>query len=158
MLKLLKDILSQRVEPESVNKDISKENESKKVQIATCALFLEVAESDEDFTDEEREKIFSIMKETFNLEDNYVEELIALSEEHRKHSISLYEFTDVINKEFTDQEKYNVVKNLWHLIFVDEILHHYEDYFIRKISGNLKLSHKDMIAAKLEAKDELKKL
>ncbi|MCK7516418.1 MAG: TerB family tellurite resistance protein [Ignavibacteriales bacterium] len=39
----------------------------------------------------------SEMKSTFNLDDDYVNDLMTLAEERVKESVSLYEFTGVIN-------------------------------------------------------------
>ncbi len=128
----------------------------KKNQIATCALFIEVANADDDFAKEEKGLIIKLMKQIFNLENDEVNELIKLSEKQIKDSVSLYEFTDTINKNFSSEEKYQILLNLWRLIFVDEKFHAYEDYLIRKIVNNLNLSHKEMIAAKLSVKEELK--
>jgi len=58
----------------------------------------------------------------------------------------------VINNSFTTEEKYELVKLLWKLVYVDGKLDAYEDYFMKKIGGNLNLSHNTIISAKLEAK------
>jgi uncharacterized tellurite resistance protein B-like protein len=127
----------------------------KQLQIATCALFIELAYADDEFAPEEKDLIIDVMKKSFNLTDDEVNELIKLAEEQINKSVSVYEFTNIINEKFSYDQKYEIVENLWKLIFVDKNFHAYEDYFIRKIVNNLHLSHKDMIAAKLKAKSEI---
>lgn len=139
-----------------VNNDEEPIDDTKKIQIATCALFIEVANADDDFAKEEKDLIIKLMEDIFNLDNNETKELINLSEQQIKESVSLYEFTDTINKNFSSEEKYQILLNLWRLIFVDEKFHEYEDYLIRKIVNNLNLTHKDMIAAKMSVKEELK--
>ena len=129
---------------------------NKKIQIATCALFLEVADADDDFDPREREKIISIMEDTFNLTRSEVDELLKMSNESVENSVSIYEFTDVINKSFSHEEKYDIMLNLWRLVYVDNYLHKYEEYTLRKIANDLNLEHKDFINAKLQVKEELK--
>jgi uncharacterized tellurite resistance protein B-like protein len=131
-------------------------NEEKKLQIATCALFVEMAKADNEFTDDERRKIIKVMKETFNLEKEYVDELIELSEEELKDSVSIYEFTTVINESFSKEEKFNLLKNLWRLIYIDKTLNAHEDYLIKTIGATLNMEHRDIIAAKLLVKEEKK--
>ncbi|NOX16783.1 MAG: TerB family tellurite resistance protein [Chlorobi bacterium] len=131
-------------------------NNEKQFQIATCALFLELAYADDEFASEEKDLIINVMKKTFNLNDDEVNELIKLAEEQINNSVSIYEFTNIINEKFDSDQKYAIVENLWRLIFVDKKFHAYEDYFIHKIVNNLHLSHKDMIAAKMKAKEQLK--
>ena len=125
-----------------------------KIKLATCALFLEIANSDDELSEVELNTIYSIMKATFNLNDEEVNHLISLSEEQIKKSVSLYEFTEIINKNFSMDEKYEIVKNLWRIILADNKLDPYEEHLIKIISGNLQLYHKDLIAAKLEVKGE----
>ena len=141
-----------------VKKDDEPVDNTKIIQIATCALFIEVANADDDFAKEEKELIIKIMEDIFSLGYEEVAELINLSEKQIEDSVSLYEFTDTINKKFSSEEKYQVLLNLWRLIFIDEKFHEYEDYLIRKIVNNLNLTHKDMIAAKMTVKEELKGL
>ena len=129
-------------------------NEKKRLQIATCALFLEVAHSDDDFSIEEKIFIESTMRDKFNLDEQTVSELIELSMKQTDKSVSLYEFTEIINQHFDKNAKYEVMKNLWRLVFADDNLDKYEEHFLRKISGNLHIEHSDFIAAKLEVKAE----
>ena len=68
-------------------------------------LFIEIAKADGEFTDEERKFIISEMKSTFNLDDDYVNDLMLLAEQRIKESVSLYEFTGVINTTFTYRRK-----------------------------------------------------
>ncbi|MBU0561826.1 MAG: TerB family tellurite resistance protein [Bacteroidetes bacterium] len=130
-------------------------DQSKRIQLATCALFLEVANSDDDFAEEEKTFIINHMKQAFSLDDELVKELISESKAEVEESISLYEFTKILNDNFSREEKFNIVKNLWKLVFADGRLDKYEEYFVRKISNNLNLSHSEMIAAKFDAKKEI---
>lgn len=158
MLKYLKEIFTQ----DSADKPaIKKRNtppkvtDDQKLQIATCALFIEVAKADDNFTDSERANIIKAMQQIFDLSKEYVKDLMQLSEESVEKSVSIWEFTDTINKNFNDIQKYQIIRNLWKIILLDDELNQYEDFFIRKISGNLMLSHKDFITAKSEVKREL---
>jgi uncharacterized tellurite resistance protein B-like protein len=128
---------------------------SKKYQVATAALLVEIAKADGDFTDAERKRIIKLMKKDFNLDDECVSELLALSEQKVKNSISVYEFTSVINESFSQQEKIDLIKNLWRIIYEDGKLDSHEDRLIKIIGSTLNLEHKDVINAKLFVKQEL---
>lgn len=144
---------------ETVSEQISDEQndliEYKKLQIATCALFLEVANSDDEFLDTEKEKIVETMKNIFDLDNKHVQMLIEASNESVQKSVSIYEFTEIVNRYYDYDQKYEIMKNLWRLIFVDKRLDAHEEYFMRKITGNLHLDHSDMISSKLIVKKEL---
>ena len=153
MLGFIKNLISQ--DETSTNNESNKYNSETQLQIATCALFLEIANSDDDFSIEEKVFIEKTMKDEFNLDDELVEELLALATKQTDESVSLYEFTDVINKSFCKDEKLIILKNLWRLVFADGKLDMYEESFMRTISKNLHLEHSDMIATKLEVKKEI---
>lgn len=131
------------------------ERSNKKIEIAACALFIEIANADGEFTDEERKFIISEMKSTFNLDDDYVNDLMTLAEERVKESVSLYEFTGVINITFTHEEKIELIESLWKLIYKDEKLNQYEDHLIKRIAATINIEHKQIINAKLWVKQQM---
>ena len=126
----------------------------KKVQVATCALLIEMANADDNFTEEEREKIISAMQSIFNLSEEYVDELIELSEERIKKSIDIFGFAITINENFSRDEKFELLKNLWRLIYTDDTLDMNEDHLMKKIANTLNMEHSDIIAAKFMVKEE----
>lgn len=129
----------------------------KKYQVATAALLIEIARADGDFSDEERQQIIDLMKKDFELDDYLVADLIDLSEQKVKDSISVYEFSKIINENFTQQEKIELLKNLWRIVYVDRKLDSHEDQLIKIIGSTLNLEHKDIIRAKLFVKQKMGK-
>ena len=113
-----------------------------------------MATRDDNFTDEEQSEIVSIMQRTFDLEKEYADELVELAKSRLVQSISIYEFTGIINNNFSPEEKFELMKNLWRLIYTDRRLDRYEDQLVKKIGTMLHLEHKDVIAAKLIVKKE----
>ncbi len=150
MINYLKEILKQPLGKSEPTDD------NRKLQVATCALLIEIANADSEFTEDERKKIIRVMQKTFNLEKEYVDELIGLSEESVRKSISIYEFTTTINESFSGDEKFELLKNLWRLIYIDETLNMHEDHLIKRIGNTLNMDHKDVIDAKLIIKAEKK--
>lgn len=135
--------------------DYSQSSKEKNLQIATCALFLEIANSDFEFSDDERMKIFDLMKNLFSLDETNVNQLFALADDHLDNCVSLYETTSFIDKNMNADDKYELVKNLWRLVFSDAVLNKYEDHLMHTIGRNLRLSHRELIAAKLEIKSKM---
>jgi uncharacterized tellurite resistance protein B-like protein len=159
MFEYLRKILSPEKD-EQAAEDLNlpfKESHSKKLKVATAALLVEIAKADGDFSEDERKRVISLMKVDFNLDDKYVNELIELSEQRVKDSISVYEFTSVINESFRQQEKSELIKNLWRVIYEDGKLDSHEDRLIKIIGSTLNLDHKDVINAKLLIKKELER-
>jgi len=153
------EYLRQVLAPEQTSRELkvnSSKNSSNRYQVATAALLIEIAKADGDFSDDERNRIFELMKNDFDLDDECVNELLQLSEKKVKDSISVYEFSSVINESFTQQEKFGLMKNLWRVIYQDGKLDSHEDRLIKIIGSTLNLEHKDVIGAKLFVKQELK--
>ena len=116
-----------------------------------------MAKSDDNCTAEEQKEIVSVMQRTFDLEKEYVDELIDLTKARLEQSISIYEFTGIINNNFSSDEKFELIKSLWRLIYTDQKLDKYEDQLVKKLGKMLHLEHKDVIAAKLTVKKEIGK-
>lgn len=129
--------------------------ENKKIKIAACALFIEMAKTDGEFSDDEREFIISEMRSTFSLDKEIADELMLLAEQQVKESVSIYEFTGLINNSFSHEEKLELLESLWKLIYHDEKLSAYEDHLIKRIAATMNIEHKQIINAKLWVKQQL---
>ena len=134
-------------------KEEREEDRAQKIQVATCALLLEVAHSDEAFSEIERDNIVGILKEDFRLSDEYAQELIELAEKERKERIDLWGFTRLINENYSIEEKISIIEMVWKVIYADGKLDKYEDHLAHKLSKLLKLEHKQLIDAKLKIRD-----
>ena len=152
MLNFLKEIFTQQDEDRSHHF-----NEDQKIQVAACTLFIEAAKADSQYSDIEHQRVSEILKEMFGLNDNQINDIMKIAERWLEKSVSTYEFTEIINRHFDTDEKYELVKNIWKIVYADNVLDKYEEHLVRIIANNLNLSHRDMIAAKLEVKEELRK-
>lgn len=120
------------------------------IRVATCALLLEMANIDDEFTDTEREDIILILKKKYNLPDEDVTPLIQATEEELKGSIDLWRFTTLINKNYSVEEKIQVIEMVWKIAYADGRLGKHEDYLVHKLAKLLRLTHKQLIEAKLK--------
>ena len=149
MIKKIKDLLSSFSDKE---KSIDEEKIS--LLDKTCsALLIEVAFADKIFNDSELISLKNSLKETYNLQDDIINELIDDAEKTVEESTSLYEYTRVVNDEFTYTDKLELLSGLWKLALADGSLDKYEDHLIRKISDLIHISHSDFIKIKLESRD-----
>jgi uncharacterized tellurite resistance protein B-like protein len=122
-----------------------------RVQLATCALLLEIAHADSRLHDLEELVLQDLLQQKFDLPDQAVTELIALAQVERTQSPDLYHFAREINQNFSLEEKLEVMDGLWRLVYADGVLDRYEDALIGQIAGLLRLSHRQLIDAKLKA-------
>jgi uncharacterized tellurite resistance protein B-like protein len=132
--------------------EVKDDDSALRIQLATCVLLLEVAHSDDEFTVEEGKHIVEIMKEKFDLSAEYVIDLMKLAMEEREESVDLWQFTNVVDNNYSPAEKELVLETLWEVIFADEELHPREEYIVRRITTLLNLTHSQFIEAKLKVK------
>jgi uncharacterized tellurite resistance protein B-like protein len=137
--------------PESVS-DSQQQHELERIQIATCIILLEVAKSDDEFSSIEKTTVAALLKKKFELTPDAVEELIEIAGQKRDESIDLWQFTNLINNNYTKEDKIKIVEAVWKIIYADKKLDRYEDHFVHKLAKLLRLKHHEMIDAKMKVK------
>ncbi len=133
--------------------DAENGEESQKIMVATCALLMEMANIDDEFSASERANIMSIIKSDFQLSDEDAKELMATADEELKGKVDLWHFTNLINTNYSAEEKRGTIEMLWRVVYADGKLDKHEDYLIHKLAELLHISHKELIDAKLKAKN-----
>ena len=152
MLNFIRQTLKSRDRKES---DPSVDREEW-TRIAAGVILLEAAHADHVCTDKELDHVIGTLRSDFNLSQKHAEDLLDLAHRERSQAVDLFEFTSHINNEFTRQEKKAVLEAVWRIIHSDGQLEKHEDHFARKLTHLLRLSHKDMIDAKLMAREQIK--
>jgi uncharacterized tellurite resistance protein B-like protein len=130
--------------------------EHERVQVATCVLLLEMAHADEEFQDMEELLIRDLLQRKFELSADSAAELLSFAQQQRQESLDLHQFARQINADFSIEEKVEVMEAVWRIIYADGVLDQHEDYLVRKIATLLRLSHRQMIAAKIKILDQMR--
>ena len=146
MIKRIKDLLSNFSNQEE---DVEEEKISS-LDKACSALLIEVAYADKIFDESEIISLKESLKETYDIDDIIIDELISDAKKTVDESTSLYEYTRVVNDEFEYSDKLELLSRIWRLAFADGNLDKYEDHLIRKISDLIHISHSDFIKIKLK--------
>ncbi len=145
VIRKLKDLFAQ-ARPNA--QPARQEDTAERIQLATCVLLLEVAHSDDNYTQAEHDRIVEVLKEKFQLSAEYAAELLELADRERANSADLWRFTNVIDNTYSSEEKESVIETLWKVVYADDRLHFYEDNLIHRLAKLLNLSHKQLIDAK----------
>ncbi len=155
MIDLVKKFFGKSAEGRSENKTTERPHD---IRIATCALFLEMANIDEDFTQPERDRILGILKREYHLSDEHADALVEASTAELKRSIDYWRFTNLINQNYSIDEKIRIIETVWSIAYTDGKLDKHEDYLVHKLANLLNLTHKQLIDAKLKTiHDDVKK-
>ena len=147
MIDLIKEFFERH--PQGGPEDQARE-ESHDVRVATGALFLEMANIDGTYSKSEQQSIMTILKKEYHLSDECVDALLEASDEQLKGSIDYWQFTNLINKNYSTAEKLRIIEMVWKIAYTDGTLDKHEDYFVHKLAKLLHLTHKQLIDAKLK--------
>lgn len=152
MLTSLKKYFADNI---AVDNKKSADDTNRHLQIATCALLVEMANSDDDFSNDEKARIVGILKDRFGLDDNQIDELFEITRQEIKNSLDLYGFARMINKSYNESQKIAVIELIWEVIYSDGQLSAYEDYLVHKYQKMLNLTHQQFIDAKMRVMQRL---
>jgi uncharacterized tellurite resistance protein B-like protein len=125
-----------------------KDTLEEKLQLATVVLFLEMMYMDDKAEPKEQEIILSLIHQNFSLTAEQTTALLALAEQQRKQATDYFQFTSLINKEYSLEQKIGLIESLWKIAFIDGVLDMNEEYLVRKIAHLLHVSHTAFILAK----------
>ena len=118
------------------------------LQLAVCALFVEMARIDESFTAEEMTMVINILEDQYGLSAEDAKALIAAAEAELESSVDYWQFARLINENYTMDEKVAIIEMLWRIVYKDGHLDKHEDYLMHKLAKLLRLHHQQLIAAK----------
>jgi len=126
-----------------------------KTKVAASVLLLETAYTDDYCSPEELNIIQSVLNKKFNITNELASEIMALAQRKLEEEVDLWQFSNLINQEFSEQEKITIMETAWQIIYTDGKLDSNEDNFAHTMAKLLHLSHEQMISAKLKAKNKM---
>lgn len=109
------------------------------VQLAACALLLELAHADGEFSIEEREHIERTLVRHFGLDAESGAELMRLADAERERSIDHFQFTKQITASYDLGQKMVLAEVMWGVILADGRLGDHEAYLVRKLAHLMEL-------------------
>ncbi|MEH6448888.1 MAG: TerB family tellurite resistance protein [Oleispira sp.] len=122
--------------------------ESHKPELAAAALLVEIMNADHALSDEESASIKSILFDTLFITADIADELLATAKKQVNEATDLFQFTEVINTNYSYQEKVSLIESLWKVAYSDKQLDKYEEHMVRRIADLLHVSHSDFMQTK----------
>ncbi|MES9874288.1 MAG: TerB family tellurite resistance protein, partial [Candidatus Sedimenticola sp. 6PFRAG7] len=148
MFKTLKELFDGRLKGEL--HDSNPRIAEHALRIATSALLVEISRSDYEFDLIERDKIQDIISTRYGLTTEETKELLVIAEAEVDASISLDQFTVLLDRDLVPDQKIVLLEMLWEVAFADGRIDKYEEYLIRKLADLLHVPHRGFIQAKLK--------
>ena len=114
-------------------------DDAARIRLAACALLLELAHADGEFSAPERAHIESVLERHFGLSPDRAAELMALAEEQRRSSIDHFQFTRLIAEQYDLGQKMVLAEVMWGVILADGQIATHEAWLVRKLAHLLDL-------------------
>lgn len=128
------------------------QDDEERLRIATCALLLETAHADDEFSPEEKVTVDRLVAARFGLSADRTRELLTVADEERRRSGDLYQFARLVNENFPVPRKLAIIEILWRIVYSDGVLEAHEDALMHRMGRMLGIRHEDLMAVKLKVK------
>ena len=142
MLRAIKNYFDTHLS-ESKNEDIEHQ-----LQLATAALLIEMMQQDEHEHENEKRTIRAALQEKFSLTEDETDSLYLLANQEVVEATDYYQFTNLIARNFSQEQKIKIIEYLWAIAYADNELDAYEEHMVRRIADLIYVSHKDFIQTK----------
>ena len=134
--------------------DQPEEIESLDINHAAAALMVEIMAADDEWSDLEAAEIAKLLNSELGIPTDEVDAIMQEAESSQKSANDLFQFTRVVNEHYNNEQKYQLLVQLWRVAYIDGQIDRYEEHMLRKLADLLHLAHSQFIRAKIEARDQ----
>ncbi len=143
MIQRLLDFFNQHLSADDTSVDPEHQ-----LKLASASLLIEMIRMDHKIEPSEHDMVKALIQKDFQLGDDETEELFELAEEEARNAVDYYRFAKLINQQYDNAKKIQIIENLWHIAYADGELDKYEEHYLRKVAEILHVPHKEFIKAK----------
>jgi uncharacterized tellurite resistance protein B-like protein len=111
-------------------------------RLAVAALLVHLAAVDGSVSDAERDAVRGTLMDYYGLTEDEVDKLIAEATRHDGESVDFYRFTSALTA-LPDDEKLQIVRMMWQVVFADKKNHELEDNMVWRIAELIHVSARD---------------
>lgn len=119
-----------------------------KKQIAEAALMYHVIAVDGVIRDEERRRMTEVLANNFDLDDDETKALAGEARDAENEAIDLYQFTSILNRSLSADERAAIIEDLWEMVFADGVVHELEDNVVWRVAELLHVDSRDRLEIK----------
>ena len=136
MLDAIRSFFGASMAPESPEEEVGEQD----VRLAACALLIEIAYADEEFTEDEEQHLVSAVRRQYGLEEEEADQLLELADKARVSAVDLWQFTKLIKQNYSLGQKMVLVEVMWGLVYADGQLSSHEESLMRRVCHLLDLA------------------
>ena len=118
------------------------------IELTASVLAYELARSDGKITKEELSVLMDEIENIANKVGKSKEEIFEIIEIYSKDSVSFYEFVEDINKNYSKEEKLDLIRFMWKMAYADNKLDVDEERLIRRMADLINIKDIDILKLK----------
>ena len=130
-------------------KEPEKEQSSFEIELTASVLAYELARSDGEITHDALSILMDEIESIANKVGKDKEEIFKIIKIYSEDSVSFHEFVEDINKNYSKEEKLNLLKFMWKIAYADKKLDVDEERLIRRMADLIRI--KDVEVLKLKS-------
>ena len=132
----------------------TRKEKPKNFQLIALCLAFEVANADDDIDDREKDLILEKIKNTIDISVLSEKEIYSVIKEESDKRVSFYDFIYDINTNLDKEERIQILRLLWEIAYVDEVLDVNEEKIIRRSAEMLGIKPSIVLKTKDEFKNQ----
>lgn len=125
------------------------------IRVAACALLLELAHADDEFSEAERIHIEVVMRRHFALDEATALEIMQIAEVARERERGVQKFATLIREQYDLGQKLLLAEIMWGLVMADGEIARHEAHLLRRIGSLLDLETGYLAQARSNAGETL---
>ena len=128
------------------------------IELTASMLAYEIARSDGNVSKSELILLMEQIKKISSKVGKKEEEILRIVEIYRKNSVSVYEFINDINRDFSKDDKLTLIQFLFDVAYADKNLEVNEEKLIRRIADMIHIKDIDVLKIKDTSKKKINNL
>tara|TARA_Y100000748_G_scaffold295881_1_gene288071 strand:+ start:1067 stop:1513 length:447 start_codon:yes stop_codon:yes gene_type:complete len=123
-------------------------------ELTAAVLAYEIARIDGEVDEHELKILMNELVLIANKTNKDESEILEIIESYSKNSVSFHDFIEDINKEYSKEQKINLLRFMWDVAYADSKLDIEEERLIRRIADLIKIKDIEVLKLKNNAKTE----
>jgi len=103
--------------------------------VATAALLIEAAMSDETYCEEEKAMVSELLRRHYDLSNEQVASVVAEAEAAHEKAEQILHFTRTVKETVEFDDRVHIIEMLWEMAYADGEISDYEANLIRRVCG-----------------------
>ena len=120
-------------------------------RVAVAALCMQVMEADGVVRPSEAEKLRTVLKESYALNDSELAQLLEAGQQAESEAVDYYHFTNGLKRHLDEEQRKRLIGILWDIVLADGERSEIEDHVLWRISDLLGISNREMVLSRQDA-------